>query len=246
MEALRVEGLSKTLGGDKVVNDVSFSLTPGDVAAFAGPNGAGKSTTIKLILGLVRADAGTVHINEQPLTTSNRWVLSRVGAMIESPSFYGNASGRLNLELFADLYGAPRSRVGEVLEMVGLQDAAGKRVDRYSLGMKQRLGIARAFLGRPDVVILDEPTNGLDPFGVIEIRELIGQLARREGVTFLIASHVLSELEHLCNKAIILDRGRIITQGNLNALMASQQAEDLEELFISVLKRGSHVGPPQA
>lgn len=107
MEALRVEGLSKTLGGDKVVNDVSFSLTPGDVAAFAGPNGAGKSTTIKLILGLVRADAGTVHINEQPLTTSNRWVLSRVGAMIESPSFYGNASGRLNLELFADLYGAP-------------------------------------------------------------------------------------------------------------------------------------------
>jgi len=136
--------------------------------------------------------------------------------------------------------------VGEVLEMVGLQDAAGKRVDRYSLGMKQRLGIARAFLGRPDVVILDEPTNGLDPFGVIEIRELIGQLARREGVTFLIASHVLSELEHICNKAIILDRGRIVTQGSLNALMASQQAKDLEELFISVLKRGSHVGPPQA
>ncbi len=246
MESLRVEGLTKTLAGAKVVDDVSFVLAPGDVAAFAGPNGAGKSTTIKMILGLVRPDQGTVHINEQPLTPGNRWILSRVGAMIESPSFYPNASGEQNLRLFADLYGTPRSRVAEVLEMVDLTEAARKRVDRYSLGMKQRLGIARAFLVRPDVVILDEPTNGLDPFGVIEIRELIGELARREKVTFLVASHVLSELEHICNKAIIINRGRIVAQGGLRQLMAAHGSRDLEDLFINLLRGADHVGTAEA
>jgi len=235
METLRVDGLTKTLGGLRVVDDVSFSLARGDVVAFAGPNGAGKSTTIKMILGLVFPDRGSVHINEQPLTPRNRWILSRVGAMIEAPSFYGTATGEQNLRLFADLYGVPRTRVGEVLELVDMADAARKKVDRYSLGMKQRLGIARAFLNRPDLVILDEPTNGLDPFGVREIRQLIGRLAGDEGVTFLVASHVLSELEQICNRAVILDRGRVVVQGDLPSLMAAHGSHDLEHLFLSVL-----------
>nr|NLI50904.1 ABC transporter ATP-binding protein [Propionibacterium sp.] len=235
METLRVDGLTKSLGGQRIVDDVSFTLGRGDVVAFAGPNGAGKSTTIKMILGLVFPDRGSVHINEQPLTARNRWILSRVGAMIESPSFYGTATGEQNLRLFADLYGVPRTRVGEVLDLVDLGDAAGKKVDRYSLGMKQRLGIARAFLNRPDLVILDEPTNGLDPFGVREIRQLVGRLAGDEGVTFLVASHVLSELEQICGRAVILDRGRVVAQGDLPSLMAAHQSRDLEHLFLSVL-----------
>lgn len=246
METLRVEGLTKTLGGETVVSDVSFSLHQGDVVAFAGPNGAGKSTTIKMILGLISPDSGNVYIGGEPLSPANRSILAKVGAMIESPAFYGNASGEQNLRLFADLYGVPRARVGEVLEMVDMAGATKKRVDRYSLGMKQRLGIARAFLNDPELVILDEPTNGLDPFGVVEIRDLIGRLAAEHGVTFLVASHVLSELEHICNRAIILNRGRIVTQGGLSELMAAHGASSLENLFMSLLSGGRHAGPTGA
>ncbi len=246
MEALSVEGLTKTLGGVRVVDDVSFAVPRGDVLAFAGPNGAGKSTTIKMILGLVFPDQGSVRINDQPLTPRDRRMLTRVGAMIESPSFFGNASGALNLRLFADLYGVHRSRVDEVLEMVDLRADARKKVERYSLGMKQRLGIARAFLNHPDLVILDEPTNGLDPFGVVEIRELIGRLSREQGVTFVIASHVLSELESLCNRAVLLQRGRVVADGDLRELMAEHGAADLEQLFLTVLGGGRHAGSPCA
>lgn len=235
MYALHIDGLTKTLGGSRVVDGVSFDVSRGDVVAFAGPNGAGKSTTIKMILGLVFPDSGVVEVNGQPIQAGNRAVLGRVGAMIESPSFYGSASGEQNLRLFADLYGASRSRVGEVLEMVDLASAARKRVDRYSLGMKQRLGIARAFLNSPDLVLLDEPTNGLDPFGVVEIRQLIGDLSREHGVTFVIASHVLSELESLCNRAVILDRGRVVADGDLRDLRQAHGVDDLESLFMAVL-----------
>lgn len=177
------------------------------------------------------------YINEQPLTPRNRWILSRVGAMIEALSFYGTRHQvEQNLRLFADLYGVPRTRVGEVLELVDMADAARKKVDRYSLGMKQRLGIARAFLNRPDLVILDEPTNGLDPFGVREIRQLIGRLAGDEGVTFLVARTSSANSEQICNRAVILDRGRVVVQkATFPSLMAAHGSHDLEHLFLSVL-----------
>jgi ABC-2 type transport system ATP-binding protein len=234
---LKTDGLTKMIKKTAIVDGVSINIDEGDIYGFLGPNGAGKSTTIKMILGLVRPTSGTVTIMGKGLTDNSKNRLP-IGAMVEYPSFYANLSGRKNLEIYACYLDVCKRRVDEVLELVNLTHDAGKSVGKYSLGMKQRLGIARAFLGNPKIVILDEPTNGLDPEGVIEIRELIRKLSSEQNTTFMISSHILSEIQNLCNKISIIKNGRILTEGNTKQLLDSSGTDNLEQFYLLTLKAG--------
>ncbi len=225
--ALRTEGLTKTYGARNAVDGVSIEVPAGVVAGFVGPNGAGKTTTIRMLLALIRPTAGSVEVLGTPVTRPADY-LPRVGALIEGPAFYPGLSARRNLEILATLGGFSTRRVGPLLAQVGLQGREGDSVKTYSLGMKQRLGIAAALLPDPALLILDEPTNGLDPAGIQEIRHLIGQL-KDQGVTVLISSHLLAEVEHIADWIILLNKGRVIYQGWLDVLLAGQQGALLVE-----------------
>ena len=216
---IETKNLTKIFKDTKVVNKVNISVKEGDIYGFLGPNGAGKSTTIKMILGLVKPTEGTALINNYDIVLQRKNAIEFVGAMVEAPSFYEYLSGYKNLKLYANLYKKDDNRINEVLELVGLSHAKNKKVSNYSLGMKQRLAIARAFLNNPKIVILDEPTNGLDPQGVIEIRNLIRYLAKTENVTFIVCSHILSEVQNLCNRISIINNGEVLVEGNTEELI---------------------------
>lgn len=221
---LATDTLTKKIGKTVIADNVSINISKGDIYGFLGPNGAGKSTVIKMILGLVKPTSGSLKLSGQ------------VGAMVEYPSFYQNLSGRKNLEIFASYMSLKKERIDEVLELVNLSSESKKAVGKYSLGMKQRLGIARAFLGNPDIVILDEPTNGLDPEGVIEIRELIEKLSSEHGTTFMISSHILSEIRHMCNKIAIIKSGKILIQGETDTLLENAGTDSIEQFYVNTLK----------
>ncbi len=192
----------------------------GAIAGFIGPNGAGKTTTIRLLLGLVRPDAGSATVLGHSLAEPERY-LPRVGALVEAPAFYPGLSGQTNLEVLARLGGHPGSLVAELLEVVGLSDRARDRVGTYSLGMKQRLGVAMALLPDPELLILDEPANGLDPLGIIEMREMLRRLAG-QGKTILLSSHLLGELEQLADWLIMLNQGKVLFCGPARELLAQR------------------------
>ncbi len=219
---LEVEHVTKRYGNNTVVEDLSFSVPPGRVTGFLGPNGSGKSTTMKVMLDLAAADAGRctiggVRYRDLPDPAGT------VGVILESDAFHPGRSGRNHLRILADAIGAPLSRVDEMLEQVGLTDAANRRAGAYSLGMRQRLGLAAALLGQPDVLILDEPGNGLDPQGTRTLRDLLRAHAASGG-TVLVSSHILAEVEHLVDDVIVINNGRLITHGVLADL---QQAASL-------------------
>ncbi len=221
---IRTEKLTKRFGQVTAVDGIDLDVRAGDVYGFLGANGSGKTTTVRMLLGLVLATSGDITVLEQTMPRSGREVLPRVGAMIEGPGAYGHLSGRTNLELIdASGDGGPRrtrtARIDGVLEQVGL-DAVGRRpVKAYSLGMRQRLGLAAALLRRPELLILDEPTNGLDPQGIHEIRDLLLAL-NRDGTTVFLSSHLLSEIEQMCTRIGVLDRGRLVVQESLEVLRA--------------------------
>jgi ABC-2 type transport system ATP-binding protein len=215
--ALSVRGLTKRYGDRTVVDRLDIDLPSGVVAGFIGPNGAGKTTTMAMLLGLVRPTAGSGEVLGLPLTDPAAY-LSRVGALIESPAFYPSLSGRENLRMFADVGDLDSKSIPDLLDKVGLASRGDDRYRTYSLGMKQRLGIAAALLGDPDLLILDEPANGLDPQGVRDIRALIGTLAGT-GRTVLVSSHDLSELEQICDWLVLIDGGRSLYQGPTDALL---------------------------
>ncbi|MEE1155594.1 MAG: ABC transporter ATP-binding protein [Acutalibacteraceae bacterium] len=233
---LKIQNLSKKIKDSFLVNDINFELKEGDIFGFLGPNGAGKSTTIKMILGLVKPSSGNVWINNFSVLEDKDKALMNIGAMVESPSFYEYMSGYDNLKLYANLYKLSNNKIDEVLELVNLTNDKDKKVKNYSLGMKQRLGIARAFLNDPKLVILDEPTNGLDPVGIIEIRNLIKKLAKDSSVTFLICSHILSEMQSVCNKVAIINRGKILVDGDVTDLLQKSGFNKLEDYYMSVLE----------
>ncbi|UKA64587.1 ABC transporter ATP-binding protein [Arthrobacter sp. FW306-04-A] len=231
--AIETHGLSKHFGRHTAVDDLTIGVPAGTIAGFVGPNGAGKTTTIRLLLGLVRPNAGSATILGHPLTKPQRY-LPRVGALTEAPAFYPGLSGRTNLEVLARLGGYPGSRVSEVLEVVELSDRARDRVGTYSLGMKQRLGVAMALLPDPELLILDEPANGLDPLGIIGIRELLRRLAA-QGKTILLSSHMLGELEQVTDWLIMLNQGKALFCGPARELLAQRvevvvEAEDAVHL----------------
>jgi len=218
---IRTRDLTKTYGARHAVDGVSMEIPAGVVAGFVGPNGAGKTTTIRMLLALIRPSAGSAEVLGTPVTRPADY-LPRVGALIEGPAFYPGLSARRNLEILAALGGLSAARVGPLLAQVGLQGREDDNVKTYSLGMKQRLGIAAALLPDPALLILDEPTNGLDPAGIQEIRHLIGQL-KEQGVTILISSHLLAEVEQIADWIVLLNKGRVVYQGWLDALLAGRQ-----------------------
>lgn len=222
--AIATRGLRKTyrtLRGTRVaVHGLDLDVPAGGVHGFLGPNGSGKTTTIRMLLGLTRADGGTMHLFGTPVPQRLPAVVDRVGAIVESPKFFPTFSGERNLTLLADAIGTPRSRVGEVLESVGLAERRRDHFRAYSLGMKQRLAIAATLLKSPDLLIFDEPTNGLDPAGISEIRETMRRLGE-EGRTVLVSSHILSEIEQIADTVSIIGRGRVLAQGSVAGLIGA-------------------------
>jgi ABC-type multidrug transport system ATPase subunit len=205
--------LTKDYGTRRAVDNISLAIPPGGVFGFLGPNGAGKTTTIRMLLGLIRPSGGSGSILGHDIVGEQAKILPRVGAIVESPAFYPYMSGRDNLRVLARTAGHEDARrIGEVLELVDLASRAGDKVKTYSLGMKQRLAIAAALLNDPQVIFLDEPTNGLDPAGTVEIRELIRRLGA-DGRTIFLSSHLLHEVEQVANEVAIIDKGKLVTQG---------------------------------
>lgn len=208
---LKVNNVSKVYSKRKVVDSLSFSLFPGEVFGFIGPNGAGKSTTIKMICGLTSISGGSVFVNGYNVEKSFKKAISNVGAVIESPQLYPYMTGYANLKLFAKFYGKKAlQRIPNIMKLTKMTDFANKKVSTYSLGMKQRLGIAQALLNKPKLLILDEPTNGLDPNGIKDIRNLIRTLAEKEKMSILISSHNLAELQLICDEIAVINNGKLI------------------------------------
>ncbi|WP_315111940.1 ATP-binding cassette domain-containing protein [Clostridium intestinale] len=210
--------LSKKYGDTYRVKDVDLFVKKGDIYGFLGPNGAEKSTTLKMLLGLVKPTNGTFKIFDQEFESNRSSILKEVGSLIESPSYYGHLSGIENMRVMQRLREVPDKNVAEALRIVRLENQKDKKVSHYSLGMKQRLGIAMALLAFPKLLILDEPTNGLDPAGISEIRELIQTLPRRYGITVLISSHLLSEIEQIATSVGIINNGKMLFQGEMDEL----------------------------
>lgn len=221
--AVVTTGLTKDFGDRRVVDSLDLSIPSGSVCGFVGPNGAGKTTTIRMLLGLIRPTAGGGQILDGDILNPSSY-LAGVGALIESPAFYPQLSGRDNLLVLTRLGQLSSSIIDVVLERVGLADRGEDRFSRYSLGMKQRLGIAAALLADPSLLILDEPTNGLDPAGIVEMRSLIRSLAD-EGMTIFVSSHLLSEIEHICDHVVMIRSGRSIFQGSVTELRDMRTAE---------------------
>lgn len=223
-----------------VVDHLDVSVAPGTTFGFLGPNGAGKSTTIRMMLGLVRPTSGEATLFGHSVARHRLKALEKVGALVETPSFYPYLTGRENLSLFASLSGrVGAQRLDEVLRLVGLAERAGDRVKTYSHGMKQRLGIACALMPDPDLIILDEPTNGLDPVGVKDVRELIGSLASEYGKTVFLSSHLLHEVEQVCTHVGVLNRGKLIAHGGVEQLLGG--ADSIVELELSDVEAARRV-----
>ena len=214
---LKCENLNKLIGKKQILKDVSFEVEAGDILGFIGPNGAGKTTTIKLILGLQSISSGSVQINGFDVKKNFEKAIEKVGAIVENPDLYMYLSGYENLELIANLYqNVSKSRIDEVVKLVGLENRIKDKVSKYSLGMRQRLGIAQAILHKPNLLILDEPTNGLDPEGIKDMRELLINLATKEHMGILISSHNLAELENFCNKVCIIKNGSVVETNSIS------------------------------
>ena len=231
---LEVKNLNKSYGRKKVLNDVSFKIEAGEILGFIGPNGAGKTTTIKLILGLQLIDSGEVIINGYDIKKDFVKAIEKVGAIVENPDAYMYLTGRKNLELIASLYkDVSKDKVKEIIKLVGLEKRIDDKVSKYSLGMRQRLGIASALLASPNLLILDEPTNGLDPEGIKELRDLVKSLAK-EGVAVLISSHNLAELENFCTNVCIIKNGTVISESKITEL--KKDSECYYEIEVSKVR----------
>lgn len=219
MHCLETTHLShRYANGERVLDDINLQVPQGSIYGFLGPNGAGKTTTLRLVLGLLRSRQGTISLFGKRFDAHRIEILRKVGALIESPSLYEHLTASENLAVLRKIHGVARARIGETLELVGLPHTGRKKVGEFSLGMKQRLSIAVALLHSPSLLILDEPSNGLDPSGIIEMRDLLKRLNREEGTTIVISSHLLPEIERLATHVGILHRGKLMFQGTLGEL----------------------------
>lgn len=238
---LECQNLCKSFGRKQILKDLSFEIDEGDILAFIGPNGSGKTTTIKLILGLQKIDKGKVIINGFDVEKDFVKAIEKVGAIVENPDTYMYLTGWQNLKMIANLYkGVTDEEIKEIVKLVNLEKRINDKVSKYSLGMRQRLGIARALINKPNVLILDEPTNGLDPEGIKDLRNLLKKLAK-EGMGVLISSHNLAELESFCNKVLIIDNGKIIETSEVSEFknngnkyifkVSNTQGLDLEGIY---------------
>lgn len=218
---------------EKVLNQINLQVPRGSIYGYLGPNGAGKTTTLRLVLGLLRVQEGEVFIFDKPFNQHRLELLKSIGSMIESPSLYGHLTAYENLDLLQRIYKCPKARIAEVLSLVGLANTGSKKASQFSLGMRQRLGIAIALLHNPSFLILDEPTNGLDPNGMIEVRELLKKLNREQRITILISSHLLSEIEKMVTHVGIVHKGSMLFQSTLEELKTRQLQSSSIELETS-------------
>jgi ABC-2 type transport system ATP-binding protein len=208
---LKLCNISKSFGKKKIIDDISFEIYAGEVFGFLGPNGAGKTTTIKMIMGFLSIDAGEIYINGYDLKKDYEKALANVGGIVENPEMYKDLSGLTNLQMYARLHeGVTKERIDEVIALVGMQNRIKDKVKKYSLGMKQRCGLAQAILHKPKVLILDEPTNGLDPSGIRDLRDLLKRFAHQENVAVFVSSHLLSEMELMCDRVAIINNGKLL------------------------------------
>ncbi len=207
----------------EVLHEINLNVETGSIYGFLGPNGAGKTTTLRLALGLLKKQRGAIYFFGLPFHENRISILKKIGSLIESPSLYGHLTAKENLSLLQKVYQCPKERIQHVLNLVGLPDTGNKKASQFSLGMKQRLSIAIALLHNPALLILDEPTNGLDPNGIIEVRELLKKLNQEDGITILISSHLLAEIEKLVTHVGIINQGRLLFQGTLDDLKNRQQ-----------------------
>ena len=239
---ITTEQLTKKYKNFTSVSNLSLHIRKGSIYGFLGPNGAGNSTTMKMLLGLTAPTNGNFCIDGKRFPNDRIAILKEIGSFIESPSFYANLTGRENLDIIRRILGLPRSSVEDALELVGLTEFSDRLAKKYSLGMKQRLGLAGALLGRPPILILDEPTNGLDPSGIHEIRNLVKSLPDLYDCTVLISSHMLSEIELIADDIGILNHGRLLFEGSMDdlrqsALQSGFAAEKLEDMFLSMVEK---------
>lgn len=217
-EVLRLDNVCKSFGRRPIVKNMSFSVKEGEIFGFLGPNGAGKTTTIKMILGLLRPDSGTITINGHDASQEFEAAMACISGIVENPDMYGYLSGYDNLVIQARACGADLSRIDQVVQMVGMQMRIKEKFKSYSLGMKQRLGVAQALLHNPKIMILDEPTNGLDPAGIKEFRDLLRHLASETGLSVLVSSHILQEMQLMCDSVGIINNGELLQMGSLEEL----------------------------
>ncbi|MCF3944980.1 ABC transporter ATP-binding protein [Oceanobacillus alkalisoli] len=244
---VKTSNLSKHFGKEVAVEGLNMNIKKGDIYGFLGPNGAGKTTTIRMLLGLMKPASGSIHIFGQDIKQHRKNILARVGSLVENPSYYPHLTAYENLEALRKIIGVPKKRIYEVVETVRLTEVADKKVKGFSLGMKQRLGIAMSLLNQPQLLILDEPMNGLDPSGIIEIRELIKRLPEEFGITVLVSSHLLSEIDQMATTVGIVTKGKMIFQDSIEAMRTlaghtiSIQVNHAEQAWRLLLAKGMKV-----
>ena len=239
---IKMKDLAVGYQGNALISDINLKIKKGEIVTLIGPNGAGKSTTMKMLLGLTAPTKGSFTIDGKHLPTDRMVILKEIGSFIEQPSFYANLTGRENLDIIRRILGLPKQAVEDALDLVSLSEFGDRLAKKYSLGMKQRLGLAGALIGRPPILILDEPTNGLDPSGIHEIRNLIKSLPSLYDCTVLISSHMLSEIELMADDIGILNHGHLLFEGSMdelrqNALQSGFAADNLEDMFLSMVDK---------
>lgn len=228
---LEIKNLTKTYGKRKVIDNISLEIQEGEIFGFLGPNGSGKTTTIKMILRLIEKDSGEIKIKGYDNKKEFEKAMEYIGAIVENPDMYNYMSGKDNLKLHARLRNIDEKRIDEVLELVGLKDRAKEKVKKYSLGMKQRLGLALTLLHKPRVLILDEPTNGLDPAGIKQLRNILKEIAHKNGVAVFVSSHILSEMQLMCDKIAVIDNGKIVKTENITHMEQPEDNESIDEII---------------
>lgn len=233
-EIIRIENLTKKIGRKIILHNLSFSVEKGKIVGIVGPNGAGKSTLIKTMLGLYRITKGNIYINDCSIKSDLEKALKDIGCIIENPDVYNNLSGRENIELYAELNNMnDQDFINRLINLVKLGNRINDKVKTYSLGMKQRLGIACALANKPKILVLDEPTNGLDPFGIKELRELLKLINQKTNITIILCSHILEEMEKVCDEIIMIDDGKFIDKVVVSELRDKNMS--LEDVFIEKL-----------
>lgn len=240
MNIIETQNLTKSYAGFFAVTELCLHIPKGKVYGFLGPNGAGKSTVMKMLLGLTRPTKGSFVIDGKRYPESRIEILKEIGSFIETPAFYGNLTGKENLDIVRSILGLPVSAIDEAMELTGMTQYKDRPARKYSLGMKQRLGLASALIGKPPILILDEPTNGLDPVGIHEIRMLVRQLPQKFNCTVLVSSHLLSEIELMADNIGILNHGRLLFEGRLDelrqtAVLNGYPSDNLEDTFLAII-----------
>ncbi len=229
--ALTIKNLNKALGRRHILHDISFEANAGEVFGFLGPNGAGKTTTIKLITGLLDIDEGSIEIGGYNLKKHYEKALGSIGSIVENPEMYKHLTGMDNLKLYARVRGVSQERIDEVVKLVGLSNRINEKTKRYSLGMRQRLGVAQALLHRPRLLLLDEPTNGLDPAGIKELRDILKKLAHEENICVLVSSHLMSEMELMCDRVGIINNGKMVGVYTVDEMIRESAGDTYEYIY---------------